>query len=91
MSSSVQCGQAALLGLPIVKDSKKNNNKERKLTLSNVTLPSNLRVDRKRLKADETTGIEVYKISKVRKKRRDYSKGHVYGNISQCLFPSWSP
>lgn len=66
MSSSVQCGQAALVGLPNIKESKKNSSsKERETTLANVNLPPDLRVDRKRLKSDDTSGMEVYKISKV--------------------------
>ena len=66
MASSVHCGQAALVGLPNIKESKHNNHRERETSLANVALSRHLCVDRKRLKSDDTTGIGVYKISKVR-------------------------
>ena len=78
MSSNILCGQAGLLGLPSIvgKDAKdksvtggsssnKNRQSRRGTSLSDATLNPQLRVDRKRLKSDATTGMEVYKISKV--------------------------
>jgi hypothetical protein len=62
MASSVLCGQSALVGLPTI--SKK---KEREVSLLDVTIPSPIKVDRKRLKADESAGITVFKVAKVRR------------------------
>jgi len=64
MASNVLCGQSGLLGLPSVRNAK--GGKNRRPILSDAKLNPYLRVERKRLKADASSGMEVYKISKVR-------------------------
>ena len=68
MASNVLCGQAGLLGLPYVGNVKnaKGDKNRRPPTVSDAKLNPYLRVDRKQLKADPSSGMEVYKISKVR-------------------------
>ena len=57
MSSSVLCGQAALVGLPT--GSKQKNAR----SLQSLEIPSAMKVDRKRLKTEG--GVSVYKVTKV--------------------------
>ncbi|VEU35094.1 unnamed protein product [Pseudo-nitzschia multistriata] len=63
MASNVLCGQAGLLQLPPVRKSK-SGDKPVCSMLADAKLHPYLRVDRKKLKSDSRTGIEVFKISK---------------------------
>lgn len=62
MASNVLCGQAGLLGLPIVEDA---DGKVPRLTLADAKVHPYLRADPKKLKDDANAGMQVYKISKV--------------------------
>jgi hypothetical protein len=93
MSSSVLCGQAALVGLPTISRNNTmgdNSDKKKKKSQSSngdndnavaagvtfvvetppkvedVVVPEHLKVDKKRLKGEQNSGMEVFKLSKVR-------------------------
>ena len=70
-SSASVLSQSGIGDLKTPKNANTNNNNQQSLqmnmtSLADAKLNPYLRVDRKKLKSDSTTGMDVYKISKVR-------------------------
>ena len=94
MSSSVLCGQAALVGLP-------TGRQKNVRTLQSLEIPSALKVDRKRLKTEG--GVSVYKVTKVSHLFLDtttmlgfgplvFSRDHLYHHnprLANCNLAAW--